>query len=158
MTARLTPTEARQLDMFKSRRQRGTKAPSALEFATHCAIADTLDRWLEPGWMWWHCPNGGRREKRKNPKTGETYSPEGGRLKRQGVKPGVSDFLLVSPPRARLHALELKRQGEVPTRAQLDYGARLERAGGVFAWTDTYAGAIAILKTWDALPSRVKPQ
>ena len=41
-------------------------------------------------------------------------------LQRMGVLPGVSDFVLVSPPHGQFHALELKRKGEEPSEEQTD--------------------------------------
>lgn len=146
---------ARQLNLWKSKRQRGVKPKPPSEFAVHCAIADTLRRWIEPGWIWFHCPNGGARTKRQNPKTGQWYSPEGGRLERMGARPGVSDFLLVAPYMAQLHALELKREGEKPTKAQIQFGDDVTASGGEFAWVDNYKAAIAQLQDWGALPTTI---
>ena len=42
---------ARQLSLFKGKRQRGVAAPPPKEFATHCALADLLRRWTMPGWV-----------------------------------------------------------------------------------------------------------
>src|SRR4249919_1526596 len=97
---------AEQLDLLTGRKAR--KLPAALEFEVHCMVADLLanKRCLVPGWLWWHTPNGEAR----TPATA-------GRLKRMGVKPGVSDFLLLSPD-GMLHALELKRRGEKPSDEQ----------------------------------------
>jgi hypothetical protein len=136
-----------QTDLFKSKRQRGTKPPPPLEFPVHCMIADTLNRWLCGGWIWFHCPSGELRQIQTAKK-----------LKRMGVKKGVADFLLVEPVRGRLHALELKRLGEKPTDEQERFGSDLRAAGGVWAWTDSYVGAIVILKCWGALPEGINPQ
>lgn len=145
-----------QLDMFKRRRQRGVKPKPPPEFNVHCAIADTLERWLMPGWKWWHTPNGGERTKRQNPKTGRWYSPEGQRLKRMGARKGVSDFALICKPYAQLHVYELKVEGEEPTEEQLEFGAGVEECGGVFAWGDTYKHAITTFQEWGALPTTIK--
>jgi hypothetical protein len=147
---------ARQLSLWKSKRQRGVKPKPAPEFPVHCAIADTLYRWIAPGWLFWHTPNGGERTKRIDPRTGRRYSPEGQRLKRMGLRDGVSDFLLIGPPAAQLHAYELKREGETPTEEQLQFGQDVLNAGGKFAWGDTYEHAIAQMQAWGALPSTLR--
>ena len=147
---------ARQLDIFKGNRQRGRAPPPPEEFPVHCMIADTLKRWVAPGWVWTHPPNGGERAKRQNPHTGRWYSPDGQRLARMGTRPGVSDFLLIGPPSGRLHALELKRHGEKPSEEQYQFLADIEAAGGAAAWVDTYDGAVIQLKAWGALPTTVK--
>jgi hypothetical protein len=36
---------ARQLHLFKSRRQRGTLPPAPSEYQLHCAVVDTVKRW-----------------------------------------------------------------------------------------------------------------
>jgi len=131
---------ARQLDLLKGLLQRGKRAPPATEFATHCAIADTLRVSLMPQWVWFHVGNGERRDKLA-----------GARLQRMGVKPGVSDFILIAPPAGRFHALELKRRGVRPTREQFAFLASVTGAGGVAAWADSYEEAITCLKKWQAV-------
>jgi hypothetical protein len=149
---------ARQLSLWGGKRQRGRKLPPPDEFPVHCMIADTLRRWKQPGWIFWHTPNGGERPHRVNPKTGRSYSPEGSRLQRMGARKGVSDFVLVAPPHGRTFALELKREGEEPDEDQLAFGADVVAAGGEFAWVDNYKDAIAQLKAWGALPSSIRVQ
>jgi hypothetical protein len=147
---------ARQLDIFRSKRQRGRAPPPPHEFPVHCMIADTLKRWASPGWVWTHPPNGGERARRQNPRTGSWYSPEGQRLARMGTRPGVSDFLLVGPPAGRLHALELKREGEEPSEEQARFLIDVQAAGGAAAWVDSYPAAIRQLQAWGALPSTIR--
>jgi hypothetical protein len=43
---------ARQLS--KSKRQRGIAAPGPSELQLHCAVADTVRRWIMPGWIYTH--------------------------------------------------------------------------------------------------------
>lgn len=50
-------------------------------------LLDTLGLW------WWHTPNGGTRVFKVDAK-GRRYSPEGKRLKVQGVKSGVADVII----------------------------------------------------------------
>lgn len=133
---------ARQLDLLTLPR---TKRPPASEFATHCAIADTLRRFVAPGWLWFHVPNGELRP-----------DGAGARLKRMGTRPGVADLLLVAPPQGRLHALELKQLGKKPTPAQAAFLADLSACGGIAAWVDGYKPAIEQLKAWGALKTTVR--
>jgi hypothetical protein len=137
----------RQLDLLRGPRQRGRRLPSPSEFSVHCLVAQTLERWLVPGWTWWHPPNGELRE-----------TPTAIRLKRMGVRPGVSDFHLIGPPHASLHALELKRRGSKPTLAQAAFLQKVRTAGGYAAWVDSYEGAIDILTVWGALPRSFEVQ
>lgn len=130
-----------QIDLFTKRVR---KAPRPLERALHIAVADTLKVGIAPGWLWAHYPSGELRQE----KTGAL-------LQRMGVKKGWPDLLLVSPDRARLHGLELKRQGEKPTESQLDFMVQLGRAGGVFRWTDNYDEAVEILRSWGALSEKL---
>ena len=82
-----------QPDLFTKRVR---KPPAAYEFAVHCMVADVLRLNIQPGWIWFHPPNGGERSSFTN-KQGKRVSPEGGRLQRMGAMPGVSDFILVAP-------------------------------------------------------------
>ena len=136
-----------QPDLFTKRIR---KPPPALEFPVHCMIADALDLDLQPGWLWFHPPNGGERPAFIN-KHGKRISIEGGKLKRMGQKPGVSDFILAGPPGARLHALELKRRGETPDDDQIAFGERVRAAGGLFEWVDCFEDAINQLRAWGAV-------
>jgi hypothetical protein len=58
--------EPSQLDLFRGKQQRGVKPSPALEFALHCAVADTITRWILPGWKWTHLPFGENRDHRVN--------------------------------------------------------------------------------------------
>jgi hypothetical protein len=148
-------TAALQLDLLRGPRQRGRRPPPAKEFATHCAIADTIRIGIAPGWLWFHPPNGGERPAFTN-KHGKRISPEGGRLQRMGAKPGASDFILAGPPYGRIHALELKRRGEKPTEAQYAFLDDVRAAGGLAAWVDNYAAAIDQLQGWGALRVKIE--
>src|SRR5215468_1632460 len=93
----------RDLDLFKGKRQRGTKPPPAKEFDLHVLIADVLRRWASRKWRWTHLPMGEYR----TPATA-------GRLKRMGVTSGWPDFMLFHIS-GRVCFLELKRRGEHQT-------------------------------------------
>jgi hypothetical protein len=147
-------TPAAQLSLFTKRK--AARPQPAPEFATHCMVADLLrnPRCLAPNWLWFHVPNGGERPAFVN-KNGKRVSIEGGRLQRMGVKPGVSDFILVAPNGGRIHALELKARGEKPSEAQMQFMAAVEAAGGEVAWADSFNAAVTILKDWGAVKVRL---
>src|SRR5258707_4612835 len=88
-----------QLHLFKGKKQRGTKLPPPLEFALHCMVADTVRRWIRPGWIWTHIANGEKRD-----------AITGARLKRMGVTARFPDLMFFGP-RGRVCFLELKRPG-----------------------------------------------
>lgn len=136
---------ALQMDLFKSKRQRGTCANRASEFALHCAVMDTIRVSKKPGWIAFHPANGGWRT-----------PAEAGRFKRLGVLAGTSDILLIGPPAGCLHALELKRQGEEPTDEQIAFLEDVRAAGGQAAWVDNYREAIDVLTSWGAVRVRVE--
>lgn len=110
----------------------------------HCAVADTLRIGLTKGWVWFHPANGELRS-----------DATGARLKRMGVKPGVSDIVLAGPPHGTMHVLELKARGQKPTEAQADFLAAVDVLGGRAEWTDSYETAIQILQAWGALRLRL---
>lgn len=129
-----------QLNLFKGKRQRGVRPPAALEFRTHCAIADALRVGKAPGWLWFHPANGELRDKAAAAK-----------LLRMGVLAGCSDFILSGPPEGRLHAMELKRRGRRPTDEQERFLEAVRAAGGKAEWVDGFDQAIELLKGWGAL-------
>jgi hypothetical protein len=140
----------RQLHLFKSRRQRGTKPPTEPEFSLHCKVAADLRRWAMPNWVWTHFPAGERRD----PITGA-------RLKRMGLMPGWPDLILLAPhdhPVQRPHFLELKRHRGTLTEAQASFQLWCMLNECPFAVADDYKAAVAILQRWGALRSSVHVQ
>jgi hypothetical protein len=133
-----------QLDLFKGKRQRGVKPPTALEFATCCLLADTIDRWIMPGWRWTHLPFGEHRDHRLN-KKGQRFSPTGNRLKRMGTKKGWPDYIFVGPARA-VFWLEMKRarSGRLSDE-QIDIRTHLIDCGFAYLSTSSYDEAISAL-------------
>jgi hypothetical protein len=127
-----------QLHLFTKRKAR--KLPPAKEFPVHCMVADLLRLSLAPGWVWFHPANGEFRDR-----------AAGARLKRMGVKPGVSDFILIAPPMGCVHALELKRGTLKPTPEQLEFLHQVKEAGGKANWCNSFDGAVAVLKHWGAV-------
>ena len=88
-----------QLCEGRSVRPRKAKVPAPKELRLHMAAAELLRRHIRPDWRWAHIPSGEKRDGRTAAK-----------LKRMGAPRGWPDFVLFDP-RARLHALELKRVG-----------------------------------------------
>ena len=140
-------SEARQLDLLKGSRQKGTLPPGPTEKQIHCAVADYLRVGLSPGWIWHHPPNGGWRTK-----------AEAGLFKRMGVHPGVSDICLHKAPYCQLHALELKRKGMKPGEEQLLWMDSVRALGGEAEWADSIELALQILTDWGAISTRIKTQ
>ena len=137
----------RQLDIFKSKRQKGALPPSPTEFEIHCAVADYLRHGLAAGWIWHHPPNGEYRMKATS-----------GRLKRMGTKPGVSDICLHKAPHCQLHALELKRKGMKPNPEQRAWMESVRALGGQAEWADSVELALLILTQWGAISTRIHLQ
>jgi hypothetical protein len=126
--------EARQLSLFKGKRQRGTKPPPPLEFASHVLIADLLRRWCNPQWEWTHLPMGEKR-----------HIGTAMRLKRMGVRPGWPDFMFVGPSE-KIVWLELKRKGSKASEEQETIAQHLRDCGFDYLITDNVNEAVAFLK------------
>ena len=102
------------------------------------SVAQRLDA---IGVLWCHVPNGGKRNVR-----------EAARFKGLGVKPGVPDVVIFTPPpssdTARGAVLELKAEKGKPTASQLAWLQRLHQLG----WEADIAygcdEAHAILNRW----------
>jgi hypothetical protein len=121
------------------------KLPPAKEFATHAMVADVLDRWGAPGWVFNHCASGEYRT-----------AATAGRLKRMGVKPGWPDLVLLSPA-GRAYFLELKRKGEKLTPSQRAFEDFCETGGQRFAHAVAWSfdEALGWLKMWGAIRASV---
>lgn len=115
MAMRARPEDTIQLAVFEHLRVRGT-----------------------PGIVFWHTPNGGKR----NPISGAI-------LRRLGMLAGVSDVLVLC--KGRFCALELKAPGNTPDEAQLEYLDRVNAAGGYADWCVGLDKALAILEKWGIL-------
>jgi hypothetical protein len=139
--------EARQLHLFKSKRQRGVAPSPPKEFPVHCALADLLRRWITPGWKFTHLPMGEHRE----PRTAA-------RLQRMGTTPGWPDFIFVGPSR-RIFWLELKRSKRGRLSAdQSEMAKHLIGCGFDYLCTNSFDGAVAALIERGILQSRVHVQ
>jgi len=83
----------------------------------HRTVAEWLSYRLDDSVFWFHCPNGGARSK-----------AEAGIFKALGVKPGVSDIIILWPDRHALF-IELKAGRGHLTDAQEDFHAIMRRCG-----------------------------
>jgi hypothetical protein len=135
-----------QLHLFRGKKQRGTRAPRATEFALHVAIADVIRRWIEPGWRFTHLPLGELRDK-----------ITAARLKRMGTTPGWPDLMFFRDD-GRVCFLELKRKGGALSEAQAELATFLHAAGHGFEITDDFKKAIEILKGWGVVRAGVAVQ
>jgi hypothetical protein len=150
-------TPARQLHLFKGKRQRGVRPATPKEFALHCSVADLLRRWIMPGWKWTHFPAGEERPARIN-RQGERVSGAGARLKRMGLSSGWPDFQFFHLS-GTVCFLELKRRGSgTLSDEQEDIAAHLIRAGHGYLCTDDFNDAVATLILWRILRGGIEVQ
>ena len=137
-----------QLNLFKSKRQRGTQPPPPKEFGLHCAVADTVKRWILPGWIWSHFPAGEARPHEII--KGKRVSLTGARLMRMGLNTGFPDFQFFHIDGACAF-LELKRKGNDLDEDQEKIADHLKLAGHHYLVTDRLDVAIAALVDWKIL-------
>jgi hypothetical protein len=120
----------------KSRRE--ARAPRPTEADIHAAVVDALRRLARPGVVWWHTPNGERRDAR-----------DGAKLARFGVRAGMPDlFVLIA---GRLYGLELKRFGGRLSAAQRDMHMALTVAGATVTTAASIDDALVVLRRWGAI-------
>ena len=109
-------TPARQLHLFRSRKQRGSAAPAPSEFASQAFLVDVIRRWIDPRWRFTHMP------------AGEYRDPiAASRCRRLGTEPGWPDLQFARPDRQMVF-LELKRRGTAGCRQRKLRCARTSRA------------------------------
>lgn len=141
------------LPLFSKRKSRfgyaPPKQPAPLEIAIHSSIADVLRHYLSPGWRWAHYPAGELRE----PKTAA-------KLKRMGLAVGWPDLLLLAPaaqglPGGRLHAMEVKRQGEDLSDDQEEFQAWCAAQGVPHAVVHSLKEALPVFEAWGCLRARL---
>jgi hypothetical protein len=122
---------------------RAPKAPTPKAFQLHLAVANYLRAYGRPEWLWSHFPAGEKRDPRTAAK-----------LKAMGVQRGWPDFLLIGPG-GRLHALELKRRGEVMTEDQETFAAWCSENGVPHVCADHLGRALATLSDWGVVRVRI---
>ena len=137
-------SEARQLHLFKGKRQKGAVLPRSSEFELHCMVADALRRWCSPWWIYTHMPSGEKRD----PVTAM-------RLKRMGTMPGWPDFQFFGP-RQQVVFLELKRPGGGRlSEAQDEVSQRLVEFGHRYYCVNDFQHALDILRDAEIVIARV---
>ena len=116
------------------------RLPLPIERRTHIAIAD-LFRWQahHKGWWWSHVGSGEYRTEKTS-----------ALLKKMGLRPGMLDFLLISPTGQHFW-LELKRGPAPLTEAQQAFIAQLERRGVPWFVARDYDSAVKQLEAWGVL-------
>ena len=113
------------------------------EQAIHRAVCQHLRQRGPSGLVWWHAPNGGRRR-----------PVEAAIFAGLGVRPGVSDLILLHDGRA--FALELKAERGRPTAAQMQFISEFRAAGGEASIANGLDQALRTLETWGLLRGRAQ--
>jgi hypothetical protein len=134
--------EARQLHLFKSKRQRGVRPPPPREFSLHVAFADALRVGIDKHWRYSHIASGEYRT-----------DATAGRLRRMGVTRGMPDFIFFGP--RGFAFIELKRPGGRMSPEQVDMMSRLAAAGASVLCTDNLGDALAFLRDLGAVRTTV---
>ena len=96
-----------------------------------------------PGLVWWHSPNGARLAGRRG------AAVTGAQLKALGMRPGVSDLILVHD--GQPFALELKVDKGRVSESQEQFLSDFENAGGKSSIAYGLDEAIAALERWKLL-------
>jgi len=130
---------ARQLHLFKSCRQRGQVMPAPSEFQLHCAVVDTVKRWIMPRWIFTHIASGERRDQ-----------VTAARLKRMGVTPGFPDLMFLGP-HGEVCFVELKARSGRLSEAQSEIASHLCAAGHGYLCSNDYRDVVETLKGWGVL-------
>jgi hypothetical protein len=128
-------TTWRQFNLFKGPRQHGDLPPSPKEFNIHVAIVKALKVSISKQWIYFHVPNGEKRD----PVTAA-------RLKAMGTMPGMPDLMFIGPGPA-VFCLELKRDNNRMSEAQVAMHAHLMACGCEYLCTNSYDEALATLKS-----------
>ena len=134
------------LMLAQRRRVRPRKAmvPRPKEIALHMAVADVLRRFARPDWRWSHFPSGELRDIKTASK-----------FRAMGLARGWPDFVLIDPS-GRLHALELKRQGETLTDDQEAFQEWAIARGVPHSVVRTSDEALEVLGAWGALRIKIR--
>ena len=101
----------------------------------HIALAEHLRLRARPGVLWWHTPNGGKRN-----------VIEATKLKRMGTLAGVADFLFLY--KGTFFSLEIKTEKGRLSAVQEQWSDDVEMSGGESAWAAGLDNALAIINMW----------
>lgn len=119
------------------------KIPTPKELTLHIQVVKVLQEHCYPYWAWWHTPNGEWRSK-----------AGGAKLKAMGVKPGIPDLILIAPDNT-VRFLELKREGEKLSDAQMEFEVFCIKHGHAHAVAYNLKEALEILSEWNCLRVRL---
>ena len=123
------------------------------EDAIQIAVADQLRARAKTGVVWWHTPNGARLGgKFVKAKNGKSFPIQGKRLKKFGVRAGVSDILAFF--NGEMFCLELKAPGGRPSEGQLEFLSDMQEQGAYGCIAEGLNEAIAVLEAWGLLRGR----
>jgi hypothetical protein len=136
----------RQLHLFRSRRQRGCAPPAPSEYQLHCAVVDTIRRWLMPNWIFTHIASGEKRDQ-----------VTAARLKRMGVTAGFPDLMFIGP-NGVVCWVELKAKGGRLSAAQAEVASHLVVCGHGYLCSSDYRDIIETLKRWSVLRAGIHVQ
>jgi hypothetical protein len=109
----------------------------------HAAVVQHLELRGQPGLVYWHTPNG---SKLGGARTNSGVPLAAIRLKKMGLRPGVSDLVFLY--RGKFFALELKAGSNRPDDAQRAFIESVVAAGGQAAWANSLDAALALLERW----------
>lgn len=112
------------------------KRANPSEISLHMSVAAYLRRAWPADLLWFHVPNGEKRDK-----------AAAGKLKGMGVRAGVPDFVFIMP-NAQAAFLELKAQGGELSTAQIDFRNQALAVGCGYATARSMEEAEAILARW----------
>jgi hypothetical protein len=135
-----------QLHLFGGKRQRGCAVPAPSEYQLHCAVVDTVRRWIMPGWIYTHPASGEKRD-----------AVTAARLKRMGVTPGFPDLAFFGP-RGEVCWVELKAKRGRLSEVQGDVASHLIAAGHGYLCSSDYRDIIETLRGWGILRSGISVQ
>ena len=122
-------------------RRKTSHSRATSEQAVQRAVCQHLHQRGASGLVWWHTPNGGRR----TPAEAAIFSG-------LGVRPGVSDLILLHDGRA--FALELKTERGRPTAGQMQFISEFRAAGGEASIANGLDEALRTLEVWGLLRGR----
>jgi hypothetical protein len=127
-----------------------------IEHQEQCIIVKHVMLRKRPHVYWYAVPNGGNRPTKTNKRTGRKYSPDGARLKKEGVRAGVQDLhFLVGGQECKgcgetVHGLpiyiEYKPDGGVLSKVQRDMRDEVIAAGGIWYVAHGIDEALGILE------------
>lgn len=119
------------------------QAPPPKEQEIHVALVELLEQATMPNWIYYHTPNGEKRD----PRTAAL-------LKAMGVKPGVADFTFIGPG-PHIVFLELKRQSGTLSKAQQEFRAHVRACGCTYHLAYDLDDAIGTLRDYGIVRASV---